>query len=565
MHTPIRIRLNEIIALNPEYTPQELGFTFISRFDQLNRMEYARHHEFYFWICPDCGSELYRYYTYRGSKGGASFVPILSQRGTKEMAECSEAGARVRDEYVNKIEPVIEAAKTNAVCPVCGTALQECHAMRSRSSIDDDLAGRIIDYEFEQLHSNQKAKDRRVAEEAARSYVQHCETNALAQPAAIDVAQIKRSPEALGQYILHLIQLEKDIYSLEKHLPEILSQEATCNRTVSYVENSMAYTYTENARKTKERYDLAKKALESGPSLDKNAVEQEFVAKCVSRKPSEPVKPREPALQKPGLFNKKKVQDENERLMAQHRDAMRDYEAATTRYQQDLAAHEQEQRQLLAAAAEEYENRRQAAAEQLQRDCELARQACEQAAEELRQFQSNPALSDAMVTYQEMVCRDAETAKETLLKLYQARETLYGCNVIFGKYRDLVALSTFYEYLISGRCEKLEGPDGAYNLYESELRANLIISELTKVVASLEDIKKNQFMLYSELRNINSTLHSLKNSMDTAVNTLHSIDASAKRCAENSDIIAHNTAVTAYYSKMNAELTDALGYMVALK
>ena len=34
--------------------------------------------------------------------------------------------------------------------------------------------------------------------------------------------------------------------------------------------------------------------------------------------------------------------------------------------------------------------------------------------------------------------------------------------------------------------------------------------------------------------------------------------------SQNSDVIAHNTAVTAYYSKINAELTDALGFMVAL-
>ena len=38
-----------------------------------------------------------------------------------------------------------------------------------------------------------------------------------------------------------------------------------------------------------------------------------------------------------------------------------------------------------------------------------------------------------------------------------------------------------------------------------------------------------------------------------------------KHIAKNSDVIAHNTAVTAYYSKINAELTDSLGFMMALK
>ena len=38
-----------------------------------------------------------------------------------------------------------------------------------------------------------------------------------------------------------------------------------------------------------------------------------------------------------------------------------------------------------------------------------------------------------------------------------------------------------------------------------------------------------------------------------------------EKVAANSDVIAHNTAVNAYYSQVNAELTDALGYMVAMR
>ena len=34
--------------------------------------------------------------------------------------------------------------------------------------------------------------------------------------------------------------------------------------------------------------------------------------------------------------------------------------------------------------------------------------------------------------------------------------------------------------------------------------------------------------------------------------------------AQNSDVIAYNTAATAYYSKINAELTDTLCFLTAL-
>lgn len=82
----------------------------------------------------------------------------------------------------------------------------------------------------------------------------------------------------------------------------------------------------------------------------------------------------------------------------------------------------------------------------------------------------------------------------------------YNQNIIFPKYRNMVAITTINEYLMSGRCYELEGPDGAYNLYELELRQNIIIGQLSAIVDSLEQIKSNQFSLYQELAKANDTL-----------------------------------------------------------
>lgn len=76
---------------------------------------------------------------------------------------------------------------------------------------------------------------------------------------------------------------------------------------------------------------------------------------------------------------------------------------------------------------------------------------------------------------------------------------LYAENIIYPKYRNMVAVTTIYEYLESGRCNRLEGPDGAYNLYEMELRQNIIIGQLSVIASNLEHIKENQFMLYNEI------------------------------------------------------------------
>lgn len=116
-----------------------------------------------------------------------------------------------------------------------------------------------------------------------------------------------------------------------------------------------------------------------------------------------------------------------------------------------------------------------------------------------------------------LIDEEISEAEETLKKTIQAKKELYSCNVIYGKYRNFVALSSFYEYLMSGRCMSLEGPNGAYNIYEAEIRANQIISQLSDVLNSLEQIKSSQYMAYSQLRAINSKLSNLSEKMDIAL------------------------------------------------
>ena len=90
------------------------------------------------------------------------------------------------------------------------------------------------------------------------------------------------------------------------------------------------------------------------------------------------------------------------------------------------------------------------------------------------------------------------------------------------------------------------------------------------MISSLEEIKQNQYMMYRELQNIKTSLNSLDYTMRKALTSIQSIETKASRMTEymdhiakNSDVIAHNTAATAYYSKVNAQLTNALGYMIA--
>lgn len=92
----------------------------------------------------------------------------------------------------------------------------------------------------------------------------------------------------------------------------------------------------------------------------------------------------------------------------------------------------------------------------------------------------------------------------------RALDKLYALDVIYPKYRSLPALTSIYEYLVIGRCNSLTGPDGAYNLYENEIRANAIIWQLSVVIKQLEQIKQNQYALYQQVKEIQSRTNAIE-------------------------------------------------------
>ena len=124
---------------------------------------------------------------------------------------------------------------------------------------------------------------------------------------------------------------------------------------------------------------------------------------------------------------------------------------------------------------------------------------------------------------------------------------LYSFDIIFPKYRNLVAVSTFYEYFVSGRVTELEGPTGAYNLFEQELRMNLIINKLDIIITKLDEIKSNQYALYNELKDTKSIIRGIAEDVEELVATAHSIEDA--------------TRITAFYSQVTAQNTEALKYI----
>ena len=127
---------------------------------------------------------------------------------------------------------------------------------------------------------------------------------------------------------------------------------------------------------------------------------------------------------------------------------------------------------------------------------------------------------------------------------YAILQQLYNLNIIYPKYRNLIAVGTFYEYFDSGRCATLEGYEGAYNIFENELRLNAILGKLDDIINHLEEIRSSQYAIYNAISEGNKTANA--------------IYQKSVQISDNMNTIADNTAIAAYNSSLAAKNSEVL-------
>lgn len=133
----------------------------------------------------------------------------------------------------------------------------------------------------------------------------------------------------------------------------------------------------------------------------------------------------------------------------------------------------------------------------------------------------------------------------------QLLKELYSLDFIYDKYRNLPALTSIYEYFITGRCDSLKGPHGAYNLYEDEVRKDTVISQLSTVLDHLEQVKQNQFMLYQQVKAMQENINNIGSEISTIRGYAgHIMDLSAVN-AYYSALTAHNAEISATMHLLN--------------
>ena len=145
-----------------------------------------------------------------------------------------------------------------------------------------------------------------------------------------------------------------------------------------------------------------------------------------------------------------------------------------------------------------------------------------------------------------VVLAQIESVKKQKAAAEQARDKLYGMNILPVKYRGLIPVSSFCEYLQVGRCESLTGHEGAYNIYELERRMNMIITQLKDINTKLDQIRDNQYALYEVVTQANNRLGRIESVNNRMMNTMTSI-------RDNTELIAYNTEASAIATRATGE------------
>lgn len=133
----------------------------------------------------------------------------------------------------------------------------------------------------------------------------------------------------------------------------------------------------------------------------------------------------------------------------------------------------------------------------------------------------------------------------------EALEKLYDLDIIYSKYRSIVPISRFCEYIESGRRDKLQGADGMYDLYEQELMAKAI-------VGGLGEINKNILTMGEAILDVSRQLAGVQHNQMLLYNAINESNEIAKDIRSNTRDILEKNAEMAMSMRTIQERTDAI-------
>ena len=484
----------------------------------------------------------------------------------------------------------------NGVCPYCGEKYDEA---------TEDNIYQMCEKDYGKLMKKYKSKSK---------------------PESID---IDSSSFDYKEYLGTLVELYKDSIILEKQIRSFLNKKYAYRNAVMKEKGIYNYKYLSKLKTPKEYIssvktidDLRNQLNEFDSSrlsiVEKEKLWDEFVISNpewkilyykmgkpekpdVPQAPPKPevyvlnrVKPEEPTYEVANIFNKKRVEKENEELRKQYESEMAEYTKAyeeyervterrekkytekTAKYLDDLEKYpirmEEYERQLKAFEEEEnkrkemqlqyydtrervYENAIQKKKTDLIEEIDRLQTIIDnyendQKKERLKREQEVNALPS--VVSGDMAGKFIEDEiigmVKDLCEIYSAIDELQSMNVIYEKYYQFHSLCVLYEYFLSGRVSELGGPYGAYNLYESELKSDRILKKLDVIdekldiiIGQLDDIKESQLVLYKKMKEINTDTTAICKSMDELKVAIESMESASSRVS-----VSSNSSISTY-------------------
>lgn len=185
--------------------------------------------------------------------------------------------------------------------------------------------------------------------------------------------------------------------------------------------------------------------------------------------------------------------------------------------------------------------------------------------EEYQEYK-NAVLQDSVRVENELKRKVLLEAQLKKLKSMNAKtkmtlQKLYSRNIIHPKYQGLIPVCSLYGYFDTGVCTQLEGHEGAYNKYDTESRLDYIICKMDEVLKHLEEIKSNQYQLYSAIQESNAQFDKLISNTNYMMGQLDGIQAQGTQLDARVASLQMTSALTLYETACNRQETAYLRRM----
>ena len=422
------------------------------------------------YFCHNCGNEIIAkrklLFRYNGYKNDA-FESVFGTTDSKKIYRLLKP----------EIQRFIAYLKRNPeeTCPCCGIKLLTDKEYFYNEDLENALFA-DVDKRFHVIKQYRTIREHDLCEQRISQLLAEHQSDTFAENISENLKDIKNIPSKLNEYLYSLIKLEKAMYFLTQRLPILYKKQIELERLAVNQQFMPAYEKKQALLKAELDYENYVRKIED----------------CKINKTIPPVPPAPPNLEVPNLFNKKKVLAHNEKLQSI-------YENDVKNYQKQLLQYEKDQNDLLIKT---------------QNEAEKALTILNQLKSEATEYTPVVSPHSSISTCRDILTEEINDA-ENLLKLFaQKRNVLYQSDIIFGKYRNLIALFTFYEYLTLGKCQSLDGINGAYHQYETAIQTGQIIKDMSQITENMNAIMDTQYLACSELQIVNNELKDLNDTLN---------------------------------------------------